>query len=216
MLEQQTPTTPSMPIPNSGLHALMESYIDGDQRAFRQLHARLAPRVKSRLSRMIRDEALVDDLVQQTFMRAHQARDRYEVGTTHVDRAVEGWYLAISRNVALDYLRHTYRRDRRHAVLEARGEVEGMGVPTEAPNAEEQRIAGEYDADRARLVRNAIEQLPQTQREVVDLHKLRGLSMAEISDRLGVRQGALRVRAHRAYKALARLLSPPTNAAAAA
>lgn len=216
MLEQQTSNTPSIRVPTNGLHALMERYIDGDQTAFRQLHARLAPRVKSRLGRMIRDEALVDDLVQQTFMRAHQARDRYEVGETHVDRAVEGWYLAISRNVALDYLRHTYRRDRRHAVLEARGEIEGMGVPHEVPNAEEQRIEAEYDADRARLVRKAIDQLPVTQREVVDLHKLRGMSMAEISERLGVRQGALRVRAHRAYKALARLLTPPSNAPAAA
>ena len=44
------------------------------------------------------------------------------------------------------------------------------------------------------------------------MHKLSGMPMAEISDRLGVRPGALRVRAHRAYKALARMLSPETAA----
>ena len=60
----------------------------------------------------------------------------------------------------------------------------------------------------ARRVREAIEQLPPGQREVVKLHKLRGMSMADIGQRLGVRPGALRVRAHRAYKALAGILVP--------
>ena len=192
----------------AGLHGLMERYVDGDQEAFVGLHQRLEPRVRSRLGRMLRDEALVEDLVQQTFMRAHQARTRYAPGEGPADKGVEGWYLAIARNVALDYLRHTYRRDRRHAKLIARGEVEGMGAPAERPNPEDARIAEESANERARMVRTAIDRLPATQREVVQLHKLRGLSMAEIGDRLGVRPGALRVRAHRAYKALARLLTP--------
>jgi RNA polymerase sigma-70 factor (ECF subfamily) len=186
----------------------MERYVDGDERAFASLHRRLEPRVRARLHRMLRDDALVEDLVQQTFMRAHQARVRYAAGAAQADKAVEGWYLAIARNVALDHLRHTYRRERRHAVLAARGEVEGMGVPEGTLDPEASRIAEELADERARSVRLAIDQLPATQREVVALHKLRGLGMTEIADRLGVRPGALRVRAHRAYKALARLLSP--------
>jgi RNA polymerase sigma-70 factor (ECF subfamily) len=57
-------------------------------------------------------------------------------------------------------------------------------------------------------VRDAIARLPAGQREVVELHKLRGMSMAEVAERLRLREGAVRVRAHRAYKALARLLAP--------
>ncbi len=211
MLDFSHPSEPQPPA--SGLHDLMERYVDGDERAFTALHRRLEPRVRARLGRMLRDEALVEDLVQQTFMRAHQARTRYAAGTMQADKAVEGWYLAIARNVALDHLRHTYRRDRRHAVLAARGEVEGMGVPELTLDPEEARIADELADERVRSVRSAIDQLPKSQRDVVTLHKLRGLGMSEIAERLGVRPGALRVRAHRAYKALARLLSPTPAAA---
>lgn len=198
------------------LHRLMESYIDGDNHAFMQLHAALEPRLRGRLSRLVRDVAVVDDLVQLTFLRAHAARDRFASLPERADRAVEGWYLAIARNVALDHLRHSYRRDRRHETLIAKGDVSGMGVPEAEPNAEEVQMTKESGDEVARRVRAAIEQLPPGQREVVKLHKLRGMSMADIAQRLGVRPGALRVRAHRAYKALAHILLPVDAAASPA
>lgn len=200
-------TAPSLSRVKPGqLHRLMEAYVDGNERAFHQLHAALEPRLRSRLSRLVRDAAVVDDLVQLTFLRAHAARDRFASLPERADRAVEGWYLAIARNVALDHLRHSYRRDRRHDTLVAKGDVAGMGVPEAEPNAEELQLSLESGDELARRVRAAIELLPPGQREVVKLHKLRGMSMADIAERLGVRPGALRVRAHRAYKALAGLL----------
>jgi RNA polymerase sigma-70 factor, ECF subfamily len=197
------------------LHQWMEAYVDGDERAFHQLHAALEPRLRARLGRLVRDTAAVDDLVQLTFLRAHAARDRFASLPERADRAVEGWYLAIARNVALDHLRHSYRRDRRHDTLVARGDVAGMGVSQAEPNAEELQLSLESGDELARRVRAAIEQLPPGQREVVKLHKLRGMSMADIADRLGVRPGALRVRAHRAYKALAGLLPTAGTTASA-
>ncbi|MCH9681821.1 MAG: RNA polymerase sigma factor [Deltaproteobacteria bacterium] len=190
------------------LHRLMEAYVEGDEHAFVHLHAALEPRLRSRLSRLVRDTAVVDDLVQLTFLRAHAARDRFASLPERADRAVEGWYLAIARNVALDHLRHSYRRDRRHETLIAKGDISGMGVPEAELNAEEIQLTREVGDEVARRVRNAIEQLPPGQREVVKMHKLRGMSMADIGQRLGVRPGALRVRAHRAYKALANILVP--------
>lgn len=185
-----------------GLHRLMEQYVDGDERSFARLYALLVPRVRARLSRLARDPALVDDLAQLTFMRAHQARERFDADEGRPDRAVEAWYLAIARNVALDHLRHDYRRERRHSVMEARGDVAGMGVPHPPLNAEEANIERESMARTVQAVHAALERLPSGQREVVQLHKLSGLSMAQIAGRLGARPGALRVRAHRAYKAL--------------
>jgi RNA polymerase sigma-70 factor, ECF subfamily len=185
------------------LHGLMEAYVDGDDRAFSRLHDVLAPRVRSRLSRLVRNPATVEDLVQLTFLRAHAARDRFEALPERVDRAVEAWYLAIARNVALDHMRQTYRRDRRHDTLVARGDVAGLGLPDAPLSAEQVALAREEQGEIARLVRDAIDELPESQREVVALHKLRGMPMADIGERLGVRPGALRVRAHRAYKALA-------------
>jgi len=193
------------------LDELMERYIDGDERAFAQLHQRLTPRVRARLAKLVRNPAAVEDLLQLTFLRAHQARHRFAADEVHGDRSVEAWYLAIARNVALDHLRHQYRRDRRHAVMEARGDIEGMGAAGALPDPEEFRVQHELEAVVASRVRHAIEELPPSQREVVRLHKLLGLSMAEVSERLNVRQGALRVRAHRAYKALASALGSKTQ-----
>ena len=109
--------------------------------------------------------------------------------------------------MALDHLRHTYRRDRRHDTLVARGDTAGLGAPEPRQTLEEVSLAAEARDEVGRRVRAAIDQLPPSQREVVQLHKLRGMSMSDIADRLGVRPGALRVRAHRAYKALANLLT---------
>lgn len=197
-----------------GLHEIMERYVDGDQAAFAQLHHALEPKVRSRLSRLIRDASTVDDLIQLTFLRGHAARERFASLPDRADRAVEGWYLAIARNVALDHLRHNYRRDRRHDTLLAKGDTAGIGIPEAPVTAEEARISIESREEVARRVREAIEHLPPSQREVVTLHKLRGMSMAEIADRLGVRPGALRVRAHRAYKSLTALLAGPSVAPA--
>lgn len=199
---------------NQALYQLMDRYIDGDQRAFVELHTRLTPRVRSRLSKMVRNQALIEDLLQLTFMRAHQARERFAASSSpnREDRAVEAWYLAIARNVALDHLRYQYRQDRRHATLEARGELEGMGVAGVSLDPEEVSLDVEWHYTETERVREALERLPPNQREVVELHKLGGMSMAEIAHRLGVRPGALRVRAHRAYKALAGILQPAAAA----
>ncbi|MEM6995361.1 MAG: RNA polymerase sigma factor [Myxococcota bacterium] len=197
--------------PTHGLHGAMERYVDGDEGAFAQLHRALEPKVRGRLSRLVRDAATVEDLVQLTFLRGHAARERFASLPDRADRAVEGWYLAIARNVALDHLRHNYRRDRRHDNLVAKGDTSGIGIPEPAVTAEEAEIARESRDEVARRVRNAIEQLPPSQREVVQMHKLRGMSMADIAERLGVRPGALRVRAHRAYKSLTGLLGTSTQ-----
>jgi RNA polymerase sigma-70 factor (ECF subfamily) len=57
----------------------------------------------------------------------------------------------------------------------------------------------------------ALSQLPPSQREAVELIHLEGLSVAEAADRAGTTPGALKVRAHRGYRALRALLRKPTQ-----
>jgi RNA polymerase sigma factor (sigma-70 family) len=70
------------------------------------------------------------------------------------------------------------------------------------------QMARNFDPEMAARVQAALAALPAGQREVVELHKLQGMSMAEVAERLAIREGAVRVRAHRAYKALAAWLTP--------
>ncbi|MEM6292959.1 MAG: RNA polymerase sigma factor [Myxococcota bacterium] len=192
-----------------GLHALMERYVDGDRRAFERLHLALESRLRGFLIKLVRDEAACDDLLQLTLLKAHLARDRFRVPGGDPDGAVQAWYFAIARNVAMDFLRDRHRKDKRRATSANEDGPDIVGeLPDQSPNAQEHGEKIEAEQAIVEEVRAAIERLPPKQREVVELHKLRGMSMADIAARLDVREGAIRVRAHRAYKALARLLQP--------
>ncbi len=193
----------------------MDNYMDGDDRAFRALHGYLAPRLRGRLLRLLQSEAMVDDVVQQTFMRAHLAKERFVAEGEERSRAVEGWYFAIARNTALDALRQNGRTDRRHDKMAAAGEVAALGAAYVAPDPERAQLEREASAALVGRVHAAIEQLPVAQAQVVRLHKLAELPMQEVADELGINPGAVRVRAHRAYRALTRLLAPQATAEAA-
>jgi RNA polymerase sigma-70 factor (ECF subfamily) len=206
-MRDHTPERQDVPQDKVGrLHTLMARYVADAPGAFEPLHAALAPRIRARLSRLVHDAALVEDLLQLTFLRGHLARDRFESLPQATDRAVEGWYLSIARNVALDHLREDYRRNRRHQAVYARGDGAAIGAPESDETPEDVELAREQQVAIGQRVQAAVDQLPQTQRDVVRMHKLQGLSMAEVAEALRVRQGAVRVRAHRAYKALAEIL----------
>lgn len=191
----------------AGLHALMDRYLDGDARAFAALHAALAPRLTAFLVHLVRDPTAAADLVQATWLKAHLARARFQVPGADADGAVQAWYFTIARNLAVDHLRAQGReRRRRDDGDPARDAV--AEIASDAPSAEDVRVSAAEAEEIASRVRDALAQLPAAQREIVELHKFHGLSMAEIAARLQIREGAARVRAHRAYKALARWLTP--------
>ena len=192
----------------NGLADLMDSYLDGDQRAFSQLYHRLAPMVRSHVRGKISDRATAEDLVQATFMKAHGARHRYAVPAgSNPDRAVAVWYATIARNATIDHLRKLYRERAVRIDTNKESTAELLDTMRDpSPDSESIAMARERELGIAARVRQALARLPASQREVVTLHKLEGKTMAEISEELGVREGTLRVRAHRGYKALANLL----------
>ncbi len=191
--------------PPRGLARWMEAYIDGDPASFRRIYDALAPRLTAFLTNMVRDRTAVDDLVQVTFLKGHAARDKFRTRSDHPDASVQAWYFTIARHAALDHLRSRQRSSRRAARAEAADlPAQAAGdAPADPERAHLEREQAEQDIA---SVRAAIEALPAGQREVLTLHKIEGLPMKEIARRLGIREGAVRVRAHRAYRALARAL----------
>lgn len=182
------------------LAALMRRYQDDDARAFQRLYECLQPRLRATVSSITGPGAVVDDLLQVTMMRAHVARHRFILPADDADGAVVAWYVAIARNSARAWFQESQRR-----LVPV-----GSEVPTDAPeltlDPESARLTAEHEAQVIDRVQRAIEQLPAEQRQVVELHKLQDMRFTEIAQRLGVREGAVRVRAHRAYRALARRL----------
>lgn len=176
---------------------LMTRYVDGDPAAFDLLYRRLAPPVKQRLVRLAGPDG-VDDLVQQTFLKVHRSRHQWQRGTL-----VRPWVMTIARHLATDSLRaRGARRDR----------LTDDGLLPEQDLAEPEAPCLEA---RARVVREAIDALPDNQRSVVQMHKIEGRSFDDIAETLGISSGTARVRAHRAYarlkEALASLISGPPD-----
>lgn len=198
---------------------LMDRYLAGDERALAGVYALLAPRLKARLRGHLADRSRLDDLVQLTFVKAHHYRDRFRWGEGDRTRAVIRWYMLVAKNVAIDDLRQRVRARRRLEQVQRDGLTHAHLAYVPEPrfaNAEDEIVDRERRAETAERVRAAVRTLPPAQRQIIELHRLRGMSTLEIADKLHVRPGTLRVRAHRAYRRLAQVLGGSEYVAAAA
>ncbi|HEX5659562.1 MAG TPA: sigma-70 family RNA polymerase sigma factor [Polyangiales bacterium] len=171
----------------------MAAYVDGDQAAFSQLFAATAPRLLSFFLRAVPDRALAEDLLQRTFERVHAARHRYQRGAP-----VRPWLFTIAAHVRVDELRRRYR------LPGALDDADLDALPDSAAAHDEQPDQSDRDA----RVRAAIDALPASQRVVVHLHRFEGMTFGEIGAVLGAKEGAVRIRAFRAYETLRNALAP--------
>jgi RNA polymerase sigma-70 factor (ECF subfamily) len=182
---------------------LMERYVGGDRGAFDQLYRAIEPRVRGQIQAKIGRRPQSDDLVQLTMLRAHLGRHGYVRPAQDADTALVAWFCAIARNIALNSLR-TQRRE----WLRFDECVDPVAARTPEALDDPERLAldEEHHHRRRSALRTAIGHLPPAQRAVLELHRLQGLPMAEVSRRLGIRDGTARVRAHRAYASLRALI----------
>ena len=141
--------------------------------------------VRSLVRRRLPDEAAVEDVVQNTLLAIHRSRHTYRS-----ERPFGPWMRAVARNAFLDHVRARSRRSEREVSLEA------VPEPADEPTQpiDEAGLSSE--------VERALAELPPAQREAVELIQLRGLSVAEAAVKAGVSVSAVKVRAHRGYRAL--------------
>lgn len=166
----------------------MRAYQAGDAAAFERLYHRLAPKLRQYLISLTLNVPRAEDLLQETFLQIHRSRHTYAP-----PRPVQPWAFGVARHVYLMDCRAWARRQRleteqEEAVLE-------LSVPP----------VGERLADRER-VRRAVAELSAERREPLLLHHVWGFSFREIAGMLGIREGAAKVRAHRARQQLQQLL----------
>jgi RNA polymerase sigma-70 factor (ECF subfamily) len=176
----------SIHVPRAEADIAMERYAAGDEAAFAAVYDALAPRLYGYLLRQTRDRARAEDLLQQTMLQIHRARDRFIQGAE-----VTPWAFAISRRLLVDGV----RRGRRE-VLASDGEPDPGA--SNAPAADDLVQAREL----ATRIERVLAKLPQSQRAAFELIKQEGLSVAEAAQILGTTVAAVKLRAHRAYEAL--------------
>src|SRR5579863_9598467 len=151
--------------------------------------------------RMVRDQALAEDLAQEVFLRVYQARERYQP-----DARFTTWLYRIATNLALNALRD--RKNEKLTETTDRQEGEEGGIldrtPDERPTVEQQMV----ESDRQRLIRDAIGDLPEKQRAAVILHKYQEVDYRQIANVLRVSESAVKSLLFRAYENLRVRLEP--------
>ena len=174
----------------------MAAHVAGSREAFTQLFRQLGPRVHAFFLRSFRSPAIADDLTQKTFLKMHNAREQFRE-----DSPVRPWLFAIAARVRIDEYRRLGRAPRHvNDGLEAL-EVQELTADEETVNPAER-------AEVAERVHAALGALPETQRVVVQLHRFEGLTFREIAKILETSEGAVRVRAFRAFEKLRETLAP--------
>jgi len=167
--------------------ALFLQWLDGDDAAFRTLFERIAPIILHIARRYGLTEAQAKDAVQNTFLAVHRGAHDFRRGAP-----LRPWLFTITYNVV--------RQQRRAQARAPRPLPDDWQLA--APEPEVHRDRGAITL----AVRQAIALLPAGQREVVELHWLDVLPFREVARRVGISEGAVRVRAHRGYSVLRRHL----------
>jgi RNA polymerase sigma-70 factor (ECF subfamily) len=177
----------------------------GDEQSFELLLQRYRTPLVNFLYRMVRNREQAEDLAQEVFIRVYRAREEYVPSAKFTT-----WLFRIATNLALNSL-----RDHRHEKLEMSIDVpltadseEGNERPFEVADKHltvEQKLVEE---ERKKMIRHAIEKLPEKQRVAVLLHKYQELDYAEIAKILSCSESALKSLLFRAYEVLRVELAP--------
>jgi RNA polymerase sigma-70 factor (ECF subfamily) len=166
----------------SKLETLMALYQEGDLAAASALVDHVSPQLYRFFAAQMSSRAEADDLLQETWLRVHRVRHTYRTGEPALP-----WFYAIARHIRVDH----YRKSVRTAV----GERELMATSKEAVTMPE--VAGQRD-DVAVL----LAPLSESQREVLEMLKVAGMSLEEVARATSSTVGSVKQKAHRAYKKL--------------
>jgi RNA polymerase sigma-70 factor (ECF subfamily) len=169
--------------------AWMQAAQAGDAESYRALLTEIQPKIRAIVRAKIREEAAAEDVVQNALLSIHRGRR-----TFRPERPFGPWMRAIVRNSIIDHYRDRKRKGDREVELIAEDW------------ADERNTDADKRVPLAPELADALAALPDGQREAVTLIQIEGLSVAEASLRAGISAGALKVRAHRGYRALHKAL----------
>ena len=160
----------------------------GNEADYRQLLQELAGVIQSFLRSRFGNYDFIEDCVQESLIAVHQARHTYDA-----KRPFRPWMFAIVRNKAIDLFRQ--HRTREQAFDHFQREQAVLGQPDDRDLARREIMEGRL-----------LELLSEQHKEVLVLTKIIGFSVAETAEKLGVSEGAVKVRVYRAIRKLQQLL----------
>lgn len=169
----------------NGDAALAALVADGDQAALESVFDQYAGAVKSVAARVLRDEGLAEDVVQETFVQFWNAPERFEASRG----SLRAFLVTIAHRRAVDIVRSEVARSRREQ------------QPPEPDHFDlEEQV---WSRSLSETVRNALDGLAPGERDAIALAYLNGLSYVEVARRLGEPEGTVKSRIRMGMKKLA-------------
>lgn len=174
--------------------ALLARVATGDRDAFEALYRKLYPRVYGFVLRRLRDPSAAEETAVEVFFELWRNAGRFRG-----ESRPSTWIFGIAHFKCMAASRAA-RRGKRSAVLATESEI--LEAMPDGVDAEESMAARE----RMRQLNEAMNGLPDGQRQVVELAFVEGLGYGEIAVRLGVAEGTVKTRISRARLLLRRLM----------
>ena len=195
----------SRPEAGFGIHAELDPASDaavmlrvaaGDEASFNFLVQKHHRAMSHFLYRMVRNQAVADELAQEVFLRVYRARDSYRA-----EARFTTWLYRIATNLAVNHARDTkHERAAQTIYLDAPDEETGTtpDVADDEPNVEQRLMTNE----RMAAIRSHVMALPERQRTAVLMHKYQGMDYRQIGEVLKLSESATKSLLFRAYQTL--------------
>ena len=184
---------------------LVERTVAGDQKAFELLVIKYQRRIERLIGRMVRDVDLVEDIAQETFIRAYRALAQFRG-----DAQFYTWLYRIAVNTAKKAL-----MDLKRDPLVSESAMRGGGDDEDETSAVENELTSSETPETilaakeiAGAVNSAMEALPEELRQAVTLREIEGLSYEEIAEVMNCPIGTVRSRIFRAREAISAKVKP--------
>ena len=182
---------------------LVERTVAGDQKAFELLVIKYQRRIQRLIGRMVRDVDLVEDIAQETFIRAYKALHQFRG-----DAQFYTWLYRIAVNTAKKSLMELKRDLTVSDSFFKSDDDDETKTSRIEPMADETPETVYAAKEIAAMVNRALAELPEDLRQAVTLREIEGLSYEEISAAMNCPIGTVRSRIFRAREAVSAKVKP--------
>lgn len=173
---------------------LVASAVKGDQAAFRKLVDKYQTPLYYHVVKMVKDREQVEDLIQEAFVKAFDNLKSY-----NTSYAFSTWLYRITTNHTIDYLRK--KKLQTMSINEPVKTRDGE-MNVQLPDADAGADRSIIRKQRQKIIRDAIHDLPEKYRQVIEMRHLEELSYQEISDALDLPLGTVKAHIFRAREML--------------
>jgi RNA polymerase sigma-70 factor (ECF subfamily) len=182
---------------------LVERTLAGDQRAFSLLVLKYQRRIQRLIGRMVRDVDLVEDIAQETFIRAYRALHQFRG-----DAQFYTWLYRIAVNTAKKFLMELKREPIISESYLANEDEDETSWQKNEPSSDETPETVLAAKEIAAVVNAAMDELAEDLKEAIVLREIEGLSYEEISVAMDCPIGTVRSRIFRAREAISAKIKP--------